>query len=62
MPINLDISEADVRRLGAKPGARIALVDGRDDAALAIITGEWCALSHVIASLNDDISGGCVQA
>lgn len=39
MPINLDVSEADIQRLGIKPGARIALVDGRDDAALAIITG-----------------------
>lgn len=39
MPINLDVSEEDIRRLGAKPGARIALVDGRDDATLAIITG-----------------------
>lgn len=39
MPINLDVSEADIERLSIKPGARIALVDSRDDAALAIITG-----------------------
>lgn len=41
MPINLDVSESDINRLGVKPGARIALVDGRDDAALAIITGVY---------------------
>jgi len=39
MPINLDVSEEDIERLGIKPGARITLVDSRDDAALAIITG-----------------------
>ena len=39
MPINLDVSEQDLERLGIKPGARIALLDSRDDAALAIITG-----------------------
>lgn len=40
MPINLDVSEADIEQLKIVPGARIALVDGRDDAPLAIITVE----------------------
>ncbi|KAF8322025.1 sulfate adenylyltransferase [Clavulina sp. PMI_390] len=40
MPINLDISEADVESLGIKAGARVALIDKRDDSALAILTVE----------------------
>lgn len=39
IPVNLDISKADVDLLGIKPGARIALRDPRDDAPLAILTG-----------------------
>jgi len=38
MPVTLDVSSADVDRLGIIPGARIALRDPRDDEALAIIT------------------------
>jgi sulfate adenylyltransferase len=38
MPITLDISQAQVDELGAKPGARITLRDFRDDRNLAIIT------------------------
>lgn len=44
MPINLDVTESDIERLGIKPGARIALIDSRDDAALAIITGSFLPL------------------
>jgi len=39
IPINLDVSDADIERLGIKPGVRLALRDPRDEAALAIITG-----------------------
>lgn len=38
MPVTLDVSSADIERLGIVPGARIALRDPRDDEALAIIT------------------------
>lgn len=34
------MSGADIQRLGIKPGARISLLDPRDDEALAIITVE----------------------
>lgn len=44
MPINLDVTESDIDRLGIKPGTRIALIDSRDDAALAIITGPFLPL------------------
>ncbi|KAF1344641.1 bifunctional sulfate adenylyltransferase subunit 1/adenylylsulfate kinase protein-like protein [Delphinella strobiligena] len=40
MPINLDVSKQIVEEVGAKPGARIALRDFRDDRNLAIITVE----------------------
>jgi sulfate adenylyltransferase len=40
MPITLDVSPEDVARLGLKAGARVALRDFRDDAALAILTVE----------------------
>jgi sulfate adenylyltransferase len=38
MPITLDVSQAQIDELGAKPGARITLRDFRDDRNLAIIT------------------------
>ena len=44
MPIILDVSAEDVQRLHLVPGARIALRDFRDEAALAIITGELTSL------------------
>ncbi|KAF2265384.1 ATP-sulfurylase [Lojkania enalia] len=37
MPITLDVSKATIDQVGAKPGARIALRDFRDDRNLAII-------------------------
>lgn len=40
MPITLDVSAEDVQNLGLKAGARIALRDFRDEAALAILTVE----------------------
>ncbi|EJD52563.1 ATP-sulfurylase [Auricularia subglabra TFB-10046 SS5] len=40
IPVNLDVSQADIERLGIKPGARLALLDPRDDEPLAIITVE----------------------
>ncbi len=43
MPIVLDISEKEVETLGLKEGSRLALLDGRDDAALAILTSEFHA-------------------
>jgi PUA-like domain len=39
IPINLDVSEEDIEYLGIVSGARITLRDGRDDVALAILTG-----------------------
>lgn len=39
IPINLDVPDTDVERLGIKPGVRLALRDPRDEAPLAIITG-----------------------
>lgn len=38
MPITLDVSQADIDNLGLGPGARVALRDPRDEAALAILT------------------------
>jgi len=38
MPICLDVSKEVIKESGAKPGARIALRDFRDDRNLAIIT------------------------
>lgn len=42
MPITLDVSREDIDRLSIASGSKIALLDPRDDQALAIITGE-CA-------------------
>lgn len=38
MPITLDVDQATIDELGAKPGARITLRDLRDDRNLAILT------------------------
>ena len=38
MPITLDVNKKTVEETGAKPGARIALRDFRDDHNIAIIT------------------------
>ncbi|KAK4686875.1 sulfate adenylyltransferase, partial [Tremellales sp. Uapishka_1] len=38
MPITLDLSAEDIARLSIKAGARVALRDPRDEAALAILT------------------------
>lgn len=48
MPITLDVSQSDIDNLGLKAGARVALRDFRDEAALAIITSEFepCPLGH----------------
>ncbi|KAG9103892.1 Sulfate adenylyltransferase [Ceratobasidium sp. 392] len=40
IPVNFDVSKADVEQLGIKPGARITLRDPRDDNPLAILTVE----------------------
>jgi sulfate adenylyltransferase len=40
MPINLDISQAEIDQLGIKTGARVTLRDFRDDRNLAILTVE----------------------
>lgn len=40
MPITLDVSSDDIKRLGLSPAARIVLRDPRDDEALAILTVE----------------------
>ena len=39
MPITLDVSGTDIKRLGIKEGSRITLRDFRDEQPLAIITG-----------------------
>lgn len=46
IPINLDVSDTDIERLGIKPGVRLALRDPRDEAPLATITGG----SNIISS------------
>lgn len=38
MPITLDAPQSTIDEVGAKPGARIALRDFRDDRNIAIIT------------------------
>jgi len=43
IPVTLDVSRADVDRLSISPGARITLLDPRDEDALAIITGIFLA-------------------
>ena len=40
MPICLDLTKEIIEEVGAKPGARLALRDFRDDRNLAIITVE----------------------
>ena len=40
MPICLDVSKEEIARLNIRPGARVPLVDFRDDRVLAIITVE----------------------
>ncbi|KAK9465482.1 hypothetical protein V1512DRAFT_292513 [Lipomyces arxii] len=40
MPINLDVSEQEIKAIGIAPGKRIVLRDFRDDSPLAIITVE----------------------
>lgn len=40
MPITLDVSQEEVDILGLEPGVRLALLDPRDDQALAILTIE----------------------
>jgi sulfate adenylyltransferase len=40
IPITLDVSQAEIDTLGLKPNVRLALLDPRDDQALAIITIE----------------------
>lgn len=39
IPVTLDISQEEVDRLAIVPGSRVALLDPRDELALAIITG-----------------------
>ena len=48
MPITLDVSSEDIQRLGLKAGVRVALRDFRDEAALAIITGEYATSCRVL--------------
>lgn len=40
MPITLDVSQEDIDTLKLAAGSRIALRDPRDEAALAVLTGE----------------------
>jgi len=40
IPINLDVSQSEIDALGLRPGVRLALLDPRDDQALAILTIE----------------------
>jgi len=59
IPVNLDVSDTDIERLAIKPGARLALRDPRDEAPLAIITGEsdmsFCSRSRADVHLVEDI-------
>lgn len=40
MPITLDVSQEEIDTLGLEPGVRLALLDPRDDQALAVLTIE----------------------
>ena len=40
IPVNLDVSQTDINTLELTPGVRLALLDPRDDQALAILTIE----------------------
>lgn len=40
IPITLDVSQQEIDTLGLRPGVRLALLDPRDDQALAILTIE----------------------
>ena len=40
IPITLDVSQEEINALGLKPGVRLALLDPRDDQALAVLTIE----------------------
>jgi len=39
MPITLDVSAEEVKKLNLAPGSRVTLRDSRDEQPLAIITG-----------------------
>jgi sulfate adenylyltransferase len=39
IPITLDVSAEEVKKLGLAPGSRVTLRDPRDEQPLAIITG-----------------------
>lgn len=52
MPINLDISGADVDRLSIKTGSRVVLRDPRDDAPLAIITSRSFSRYQMLTVIN----------
>ena len=40
IPVTLDVSQEEIDTLGLKPGVRLALLDPRDDQALAVLTIE----------------------
>jgi sulfate adenylyltransferase len=40
MPVTLDVSQKEIDTIGLEPGARVALLDPRDDQALAILVIE----------------------
>ncbi len=48
IPVTLDISREDVDRLAIASGIRIALLDPRDEQALAIITGTFLSLHLIV--------------
>jgi sulfate adenylyltransferase len=48
IPVTLDISREDVDRLAIASGVRIALLDPRDEQALAIITGIFFSLHLIV--------------
>jgi sulfate adenylyltransferase len=47
MPITLDVSEAEIKKLNITPGERITLRDFRDEQPLAILTGTSSSTSRV---------------
>ena len=50
MPITLDVSATQIAALKLVPGARVTLRDFRDEAALAILTGELPFLRRLVLS------------
>jgi hypothetical protein len=52
MPITLDVSGPEIKRLKIVPGARITLRDFRDEQPLAILTGALAQFPELTSQLR----------